>query len=430
MHNCTMTTLKRKATEMSDATDVQLPVVKKAKANAGAAFAAQAMAIFDNADESPDEYEPEQVEEVDDDVPGSPQQRRHKAKPVAALDEKQRLLDEQVAFIILTRDNNLPNPYGLQSTAAGTLSWPKVADAYNEKFLVNVGSAAMEKRARQHREAWMAARPDYPRAIVYTQKVKAEKVKTAKPKVAREQPHVTDHAMEAPKVGLGKYDKAAAHSKPDVIDFDAEDADMSLIGGWLPPDEFSNMTVTRTPVSGDEQQEWMVIEVENTDETPLGEVHVRVQDIGRSSKCIAAELKYETDLRYKLVCPSKSAVDRYVQCVSTAKLTTLPDWDTVSLIGIYAIAAQMEDEWVKGLILRRWQEMFQRNVELNLGSEDLNNIFHSTEPKDPAREFWVKALYDGGMAEEVAGLANCHTTLKAWLEDMVADAARLSPVSD
>jgi hypothetical protein len=404
MHNCTMTTLKRKATDMSDATDVQNSLGKKAKANGGAAFAAQAMSILDNAGDSPDEYEPEQADGTDDEVPGSPQ-RRHKAKPVAALDEKQRLLDQQVAFIILTRDNNLPNPYGPQSTAAGTLSWPKVADAYNEKFGVNVGSAAMEKRARQHRDAWMEARPDYPRTIVYAQKVKA-----AKPKVAREQVRVSDYAMEAPKAGPAKHDKPVAHSKPDIIDFDAEDKPMSRLGGWLPLDDFRNMTVTRTAVSDDEQQEWMVIEVEDTDETPLGEVHVRVQDIGRSSKCVAAELKYETDLRYKLICHSKSAVDRYVQCASTAKLTALPNWDTVSLMDIYAIAAQMEDEWVKGLILRRWQEKFQRNVELELGSEDLNNIFHSTEPKDPAREFWVNALFDGGMAEAVAGLKDCQAT--------------------
>jgi hypothetical protein len=89
--------------------------------------------------------------------------------PVVSRKVKEGLAEEQVSFIILTRDNNKPDTYGQHSSTTAPLPWPAVAEAYNKAFRIGekpIGSAAMEKRARQHREEWMAARPDYPRNIV------------------------------------------------------------------------------------------------------------------------------------------------------------------------------------------------------------------------------------------------------------------------
>jgi hypothetical protein len=128
-------------------------------------------------DDSADEYQPDDYEEEHDhedammiDAPES----THIGAPhtIAHMDReaKQYRSDEQVGFIILTRDNNKPDAYGTVSETHGPLPWPGVAKAYNEKYKLCVGPAAMEKRARQHRGAWMVKHPTYPTSIVYTKK--------------------------------------------------------------------------------------------------------------------------------------------------------------------------------------------------------------------------------------------------------------------
>lgn len=133
----------------------------------------------DTVDDSADEYQPDDYEEEHDhedammiDAPES----THIGAPhtIAHMDReaKQYRSDEQVGFIILTRDNNKPDAYGTVSETHGPLPWPGVAKAYNEKYKLCVGPAAMEKRARQHRGAWMVKHPTYPTSIVYTKKTK------------------------------------------------------------------------------------------------------------------------------------------------------------------------------------------------------------------------------------------------------------------
>ncbi|KAF2828215.1 hypothetical protein CC86DRAFT_369330 [Ophiobolus disseminans] len=384
-----------------------------------------------------EEYEPERhdIAEILN-APSDSLRRPHRPLPTMTLDEKRRLSDEQVSLIILSRDNNKPNPYGQQSSTNGPLSWPAVADVYNQKFRVgqsSVGFAAMEKRARQNREAWMAARPAYPRKIVYTKKFKVVKrkvVRQAKPK------QITQAAEPV------RQQMANAQAKIEPIDSDIVPVPQGpahssrCVGGWVPPDDvrntadIDNYIECRALVPDADQSRWMAIEVEDTDGEPLGDIFVPVEHICESFKCVAEQLEYNTSIRLKLTCHSKATVSRYVQCVSPTQLTTLPDWDIVSLMDLYAVAAQMEDDRVRGLVLERWEALLEHDLELELDPEDLNSIFYSTEPEDPAREFWAKALFVGGVAEQIAGLKDCHTALKAQLEELAAGKERIPPLGE
>jgi hypothetical protein len=178
----------------------------------------------------------------------------HRASPEPSSDLKQRSLDEQVSFIIRTRNNNTPDLYGKQSSAYGPLPWPAVADAYNQKFRVgqpSVGSAAMEKRARQRRDAWMDARPDYPRSIAYSARPKMPvskrpRVPKAKPvrPVAQPlptQPPVAQSAKSrAQEIELKtikkKYKELIVRA---AMTFE-EDSRAFRVSGWVPPEEHRN----------------------------------------------------------------------------------------------------------------------------------------------------------------------------------------------
>ncbi|KAF1947392.1 hypothetical protein EJ02DRAFT_461591 [Clathrospora elynae] len=142
--------------------------------------------------------------------------------PVASRGEKQRLLEDQVGFVIIARDNNQPDPYGAQSTTHGPLPWPAVAELYNQKYKVTITPAAMEKRARQHRPAWLGKHPSYPNKILYATKVKI--LKSYHPQGITEKtrfrdPNATPDKMQARGGRVKKYMTNAR------------------IGGWLPPDE-------------------------------------------------------------------------------------------------------------------------------------------------------------------------------------------------
>lgn len=426
-----MNGLKRKHT--GEQSSGQSRLMKKVQDHAEAALVAQAMGVFDDVDDHSDEYEPDHAEEDGkggedgEELASTPHPRRI-ATPGSSLVSKQKLLDDQVMFIIQSRDNNLPDPYGERSTATGPMTWPDVAKAYNEKFGYAIGGPAMEKRARLHRARFMAAHPDYPRQILY-----AEKTRPAVPRGARER----KTKQLAQFVGVDRPQMTAAQKNEDVIDFgnEAHPTNTSFrVGGWVPPDDVRNAAGLntyihyRTPVPPHEQWEWMEIEVEGTDGQPLGDVHVRVQDIRRSSRWAASELEYSNELKLKLTCPSRIAATRYVQLISMQQLSKLPDWDIASLIEIYGIAAQMEDQCVKDLILQRWQESAQQDIEVKLDLDDLNNIFFSTEPQDPARDLWVKIVFAAGVGIDVAEWNDCHTTLKTQLQEMLAGKKCHSPL--
>jgi hypothetical protein len=149
--------------------------------------------------------------------------------PDISQDAKQR--DEQISFIIITRDNNKPDPYGSLSTEYRPLPWPAVAKLYNARFGTNISMAAMEKRARKHREVWLAAHPNYPQVIQYADKVKCPKVNISRQKQIKQV--VTGTSQENTVKGneQGLY----------IIDYDLDAPIHSRlttlrVGGWVPPD--------------------------------------------------------------------------------------------------------------------------------------------------------------------------------------------------
>lgn len=148
------------------------------------------------------------------------------------VNEKERFLNYRVTFIIRLRDNIKPDPDASHSTESGPLSWPIVAQAYNEMFDLDVGSAAVEKRARTWRETWLAARPEYPRQIVYTKGAKGAmgaRVKVpykAKPMKAAQ---VTNELM------TDTYDEDL-----NAFPLSTQSKSGLRVVAWVPPDDVRN----------------------------------------------------------------------------------------------------------------------------------------------------------------------------------------------
>ena len=94
--------------------------------------------MFDAADDSGDDYEEsdaekedEQIERMEKDSPIDSPCPAHRATPQGDKESLRREREEQVGFIILTRDNNKPDPYSTVSETHGPLPWSNVAKAYN-----------------------------------------------------------------------------------------------------------------------------------------------------------------------------------------------------------------------------------------------------------------------------------------------------------
>ncbi|KAF2034039.1 hypothetical protein EK21DRAFT_57206 [Setomelanomma holmii] len=320
----------------------------------------------------------------------APQRRIHRATRAASHSEKRRLLDDQVTFIILTRNNNKPDPYGSRSSTHGPLPWPAVAKLYNEAFCVDVGGAAMEKRARQRREAWVAARPAYPRKIVYAEKVKVIKEK-AKPKEKKVKPVVEVTCQPA-------FPASRPIRDEEVVDFAAKPVKLMH----------------------DDMNEMVTIEIVDANEQLCGRARIPAHDVRKSSALVAHEIEQKSNLHITLSCPSKAVVDRYVQCISPTRLMSLPNWDMSALSELYLVATQLEDEYVRDLVLERWRDTFQQGAEFELDTDDLNYVFQGTEAGDPARQFWAGLVYSGGGTQQIIDSGECHGALVVMLEEMIA----------
>jgi hypothetical protein len=364
-------------------------------------------------------------------------QGRPRRAPAISRDVKQRLLDEQISFIIITRDNNKPDPYGSLSTEYRPLPWPAVAKLYNARFGVNIGMAAMEKRARTHREAWLAAHLDYPRVIRY-----ADKAKCSKENISRQK------KMKQVEKGNGQENTPKGNVKDlNIIDYDFHAPTHSKlttlrVGGWVPPDavreqaDLNNYFNQVPTVRESEQDGTLTIQIEDVGEKSLGAVEVSLQHLRKSSTWVARELACNTDATIKLIGTSAVAVNRYLQCISLGSQTELPtvdfgvahltvhepiNWDFASLVALYTVAAQFEDRHVQELIIARWHAIFLQDPELEIDLANLIHLFHSTSPDDPARGFWASALVKGGLAMQVVDVGSCHSTLVAMLVELIAN---------
>jgi len=347
-------------------------------------------------------------------------QRTTRKLPAVSRKAKNGIADEQVSFIIVTRDNVQPDPYSQQSSTHGPLSWPAVADAYNRKFRVGqnpIGSAAMEKRARQHREAWMMARPGYPQNIVY-----AKKTTVAKSERQREvNPERVTHVSKS----VCKEVRSTHEARSKAPDPLHEQEKYALLE--------SNISTAEPS-----EDEHTTIEVCDAYETVVEVLHVRTRDIIKTSVLAAEERKVATGMCMTLQSPSVRAVKRYVNCISPGQLITLPVfyaqrgrkhdtmigsciiWDFTAFVDLYNVAAAMKDSYVRGLVMDQWVAMQNRDIELEIDQEALNSLFDSTQPDDPARAFWAKALYFSGAAHKIVENKDFHLGLISMFNELSA----------
>jgi hypothetical protein len=399
-----------------------------------------------------------------DSVPLS-QKRPRQILAAVSRKAKQDLLDEQVSFVIVTRDNNKPDPYGRESSESGPLSWPAVAHAYNKMFRVGqqpIGSAAMEKRARKHREAWMAERPDYPRTIIYAEKAPVIKVKPQRRSEEQPpgQPILSTNNKQAK--GSNRTTVPTAPAKELRSTREARIGNKSSrlterssrVSGWVPPDEVRNYDSSHTiereePAREPSEHETTAIEVYDAYHNHLGGVHISTRDTVNSSALIARHRKTKAsiciNLQAPLQAPSITAVGWYAACISPTHVRALPEldilqqqashdtettpmgtaYDFAALVDLYNVATVMEDSHVRWLVMVRWQNMLRTDTEIELDASTLERLFANTDPGDQAQTLWATELYSAGLAEEIIRAGDYPDTLVMMLEELVASGQRL-----
>ncbi|XP_014553392.1 hypothetical protein COCVIDRAFT_29429 [Bipolaris victoriae FI3] len=329
--------------------------------------------------------------------PAKYHRQTHQAMTPAQKRAKQQILDEQVHFIIITRDNNKPDAYGTASTTNGPLTWGAVATAYNEKYNVSVTAAAMEKRVRQHRTSWLAKHPNYPTTIVYAEKDKFQQTPCPETS-ATERRYGNTHEL---------LDKQAA---------------CGHIAGYLPPDDIRNQSDMRYYIERGTAINTGVVTIQilNTHGEPIDAISIDSQLFQRSSGVLGRLRSSELQLEVELNISAVAAIQCYVACASSDELPASPNQEIgkeVSLIQLYCLAAQLEDEHVKGLVLDRWQMLADGGEEVELDVDELNLLFDCTEYGDLARRFWVEAVCAAGLSEELLARRKCGIALAEHVRD-------------
>ncbi|KNG44456.1 GMC oxidoreductase [Stemphylium lycopersici] len=242
--------LKLRMTRNSDTADSPESALDRAfkkMKSSGSASHAHSSHVTNAVDDSAEDYQPSAFESEHDQGEAansgtSMEHTRltHRKMTNAEKEAKQRRLEGQVGFIILTRDNNKPNAYGMCSVTHAPLPWSAVARAYNEKYGVSVTPAAMEKRVRQHRTDWMAKHPAYPVKIVYAHKTRKSQAPRSKANVAKAPAHRARNIVETDvhsNRGTDRHQKCV-----EAIGYlDSSDR----IAGWLPPDHVRNQADIR-----------------------------------------------------------------------------------------------------------------------------------------------------------------------------------------
>jgi hypothetical protein len=406
----------------------------KATGHAAPAHHSGSSVVVDVADDSSDEYQPDDCEnERDHDVNVKETQKAvHNSTPRAMVFEdketKQRRLDEQVEFIILTRDNNKPDAYGAASETYGPLPWPGVVKAYNKKYGLDVGAPAMEKRARQHRGIWLANHPTYPTRIVYAKKPKISQVRRSgvlavKPQdrcvqngAQKEQVHRTGGAFGADE--LQKHPQSVeAHNSNDRI------------GGWVPPDSIRNQADLNVYLDQlrSAQIGKFVMELFDEQNVSLGAVVSDHADLVRSSAVFQRLMDGNNEIQVQLHCSSVAIVQSYADFIASKGLTELPTHllhDCSSLMKLYCFAAQLEDDYIRELVLALWRRYPESDAEVNLDLDDLNLLFESTRGEDPARNFWAATVHTAGWSDRLIEMVECNVELIAEIQGLISTASR------
>jgi hypothetical protein len=353
-----------------------------------------------------DDYQPSSPESRNDEneaniryVSTNDLRRTHRAMKSAEKHSKQRYLDDQVSFIIITRDNNKPDAYGTKSTTHAPLTWSAVAEAYNKKYGVSVTAAAMEKRVRHHRAEWLKKHPNYPTEIVYAKKDKVPKVFEQRKSAAKTKPQSTQ----------------------DILDRDISN---ERIAGWLPPDDIRNQSDMRNYIERAAAADTSVVTLEVLDnhEELVEAVPIDRQIFQLSSGALRRLQDGESKLRVQLSGPLVNILQCYIDCTSCAFLPVSSNdevCNAVSLIQLYCLAAQLEDDYVMRLVLDRWQLLSNQNEEVDVPLDELNLLFDCTHHNDPARAFWVETVCAAGKIAELLAMEACGEALASHLRNLV-----------
>ncbi|KAE8840964.1 hypothetical protein CFE70_004325 [Pyrenophora teres f. teres 0-1] len=382
---------------------------------------ASSSSVVDAADDSADDYqesdngsEYEQMEEMEIETPADLQRPPPRPMPEKDKDSLRRKREEQVGFIILTSDNNKPDPYGTVSETNGPLPWSAVAKAYNERYGKSIAWAAMEKRVRQGRAVWMEKHPRYPSKIFYSQKVK-EHYPEAVVAFARSGGTIGNRKQNHNFLELGNLQDGVVPNDPYN----------DCIRGWIPPDHIRNLADLHN--YADEALSTLTnkvsIDVYDNQQIRVGSVIADREDVCINSPVLGQLLDNNTDTQVQLHCWPLGLIEHYAECVSFRGPAQLPKpifGDAASVIELYCFAAQVQDGHVRGLVLDHWRGLLRENAEINLELEDLNLLFNNTELDDPARKFWTATVCMAGLADRVLGMNGCHYALIADSQEMMA----------
>ncbi|KAF2277195.1 uncharacterized protein EI97DRAFT_457903 [Westerdykella ornata] len=258
---------------------------------------------------------------------------------------------DEIEFIIHTRDNNLPNPFGPRSSTTGPLPWEEVARRYNAHFgktaKTLVRWPACEKRYRVNIEEYRLRRPDYPARsdIIYASKrskTKGGSQKTSQivaygqGSTSRSSGHSSQLAIQADKnggltqavfqTGIAITETQASHGtisykapKKRVGPFAEESKGIGHPDFYL---EYGG------PVTKEDYEKWCIIEILSSNGLRCGSVHVPLSELRANSDVIEAELRHDRIVGVTLESQgfSKSTLELFMQCLSaTVEKDTLLD---------------------------------------------------------------------------------------------------------
>jgi len=399
----------------------------KATAGPGTVHHSSDSIVTGETDDSEDEYQPGQKESEQDQADETTLvtlKNAHRVTQRAMLtmerEGKQRHAEEQVGFIIIKRDNNKPDAYGESSETYGPLPWPGVAEAYNKKYDMSVGPAAMEKRARQHRPAWLAKHPGYPLKIMYAKKPKTQAIRRSKVAALHAQAPCVQAYTSNQKV-RGPTEVSHADRPQMRVDKGEVSISNERIAGWMPPDAIRNRADVHNYIDDlmSAHVEKVVLEVHDAHDSPSEVVIGDLEDLGSSSVVLQQLMAADSETTVQVECSSIEVVQWYVQCSSAGCLTKAPAGfhrGNGSLMDLYCLAAQLQDDHMCGLILARWRTLAEKNAEMDLSVENMNLLFETTRYEDPARGFWVDIAHRAGIAPELVNMGVCNAELIAAIQ--------------
>lgn len=392
------------------------------------------------------------------------------ALTLATAGSKNALRDEELEFIIHTRDNNKPNLYGSHSQTTGKLAYPEVARLYNEKYGRKVGPAAVEKRYRTNLLKYYAAHPDYPQKINY-----AAKTAMVRPKLPAREGQVTEKL----KVQSNALRKIRSSQQPEIqsnhnlntqaqaTQVNSKDDALTKVCGkkkkkrhisWRPAEGLVETTSLEEyvedswKVQGEEHPNMLFLTVVDGKGSKLGIVAVPTKHLRATSELYVRQRGNTIVSEITIQTPSELTVERYVRCISPTPLSRLPqhdfvvtvtrepnrtvhwrvdctriDWDFNALLDLYLLASEMSDNVVRDLVFIHWRHTLQQVSKLELDRLEINRLFEDLPRGDPAQKFWAHTMYSSGLSDRVLNGEGWTYTLVEELENLLENGPSAPP---